>query len=754
LQPAAVLNILAHVAVKTHDVSSMNPRSSSQKPTPEVNQAACPEHDAHGWSWWHAVELVATFLVFAGVLHFIYLGPPGRPFDQIGVPGNDSFYHVKMAVLMPEIGLIDTFPWLRTTVFHEKFTNHHYGFQLLLSPFVRLAHQWTGDYAAGGRWFMTVSFGVSMALFNLLLMVRGIERRWLWLALCLLLPSQFYGRHVFVRAIDPSLICMLALCLSIVTRRYLAAGIVVALSIHVYLGAVTYAPVLVLCFFAAGLIGVIGETVLGDESERTLGAEPRRFDGWRLAAWTLAGWVVGLATHPYGGFEAINFLKLQVFGSGLTPEIEVGREWKSYTPAWFFVEMSGVTLTVTALAVCLRLRLGQRLRTDELGLLLISGVFLVLTLKARRFIEYWPLFSTLAAAYLVGPLLNTRPRSSAASTDGATLLEIITVGAACIVALIGCGYAVRLAAPRIPEVFAAEWCWWTLLAGLIALVPIVRYWVAGRRGPKSSRTVMSAVGPTLFDAAILCTAVGLAAYWFGRGEDSEAPRLLSGWMPLAVLAGVYGLVAVIANAATPAQAPKRLWRVRSLVTITAQLAFACLILIPAGALFGALQSDARCQYDLPAIREVMKALRDASQPGDVVFTDDWDIFPVYFYFNHFNYYIVGLDPKFSHEKDPILWERYVRVSRGEIPTTSHVRIVDKTGKPLTRDVDVKLTDIREHFGAKFVVCDRDHLALARKLDRADDFAERIFPAEIGKGDEPPYLLYRILPPKPESPPGG
>ena len=85
---------------------------------------------------------------------------------------------------------------------------------------------------------------------------------------------------------------------------------------------------------------------------------------------------------------------------------------------------------------------------------------------------------------------------------------------------------------------------------------------------------------------------------------------------------------------------------------------------------------------LAEVEAAMTFLGDRSDPGDVVFTDDWDVFPVYFYFNHANHYVAGLDPMFSYRHDPELWEHYRLITRGQAPTTATVKIPqrDETGK--------------------------------------------------------------------------
>ncbi|NOT00916.1 MAG: hypothetical protein HOP29_09830 [Phycisphaerales bacterium] len=691
---------------------------------------------ATGRGWFRVAELAATFLVFAGVMHFLYAGKANIPFEDRGAPGHDSFYHIKMAALMPDIGLPDTFPWLRTTVFNETFVNHHYGFQWLMSFAVRLSHRWTGDYAAGGRWFTTVSFGLSMALFHLLLMVRGIQRRWLWMALCLLLPSQFYGRHLFVRAIDPSLVCMLLLCWCMFTRRWLAGGIVVCLSIHVYLGAVIYAPLLVICVVVAGALVTCSELWTTHATWQDGRLREIRSDLCRIAAATFAGWVVGLWTHPYGGTAAIEFLNLQVFGSGLSPDIEVGQEWESYSPAWFFVEMSGITLTVAASAILLRLCAGRRAGVGEVATVLMQLVFLILTMKARRFIEYWPLFATLSSAYLAGPLVD---RIGAMIVESRTIRRHAVVGLLCAWGVTGCVLLGRRMAVHIPMEFVREWRWWTMLVGVAAIIPMARAGSDSRGIASVIRTVAAWAG--------VCGATAIIIRQLAGPRTIEAAELTVPWWAFVISAGVLASFRVaggITVSGSGVSHDKLFVLRRWAMTVACTVLLIGVTAVPAGALLGHMQSESRCQYDLPAIRTVMAVLEADSEPGDVVFTDDWDIFPVYFYLNHRSHYIVGLDPKFSHQKDPVLWERYVRISRGETPVTRSVTVMED-GKPMVKRIHVRLADIRDHFHAKYVIVDRDHLALAKKLLEMPAFATRLYPASASGDDRPAYQLFRILP---------
>lgn len=534
-----------------------------------------------GW-----IEGLAAFALGFGLMQALYAGSVAHAGDAIGAPETDSFYHITMAEMLPQVGILREFPWLQFVWFSDQgheFVSHHFGFHVLLWPFVTLARCVGGEPLAGGRWAMAFFMGLNFLLFQRILRQRGVPLRWLWLLLLLFMPDQFFARHGFVRAIGPSLTFLLLLLQFLFAGRIVWTAVVVAAYIHLYLGAVLYGPLIVATHtFAMLITGRI-----------------RRWAAWRMAGITALGWLVGVLTYPYAG-GMYEFLRLQVFGSGLTPTIEVGREWRPYGDSWFLLHLGGPVLVLWVVALLARLRLGRALDAPEATLLVLQTIFLMLTCRARRFIEYWPILSLLSAACLAGPALR----------------ECLSVRA------------------RAREL-RARWLW-KRLAGSAGLIAILLY----------------------------------AAPWARAGLRSASQQL-------------------------------------------------------------------RCRYDLPALRAALQALADDSAPGDVVFTDDWDVFPVFFYLNRKNYYVVGLDPEFTHHRDPQLWERYVRISRGEVPAP---RTVEPANGPAT----ITLADIRTQFHARYVVTDRSHRRLAEALASAPATAQLIYPDNDYRNVRAaPYLVFRL-----------
>jgi len=538
--------------------------------------------------WIYSTVFVAAF---AAMLFFVSEPREG----VVGVPGNDSFYHLKMSELLPEVGLVKTFPWLQFSYFRTEgdgFVSHHYGFHCLLYPFVAASKFLTGDALAGGRWSVSTFFASTACVFLLILRKAKVPLALLWVLLLLILPHQFYMRHAFVRAIGPALMMMMLLIYCLLRRRPIGLALVAGLSNHLYLGAIMYTPLIVGAYAAAALL---------DRKET-------RKIPWVLVSAAVVGWAVGAVTYPY--FDGmLEFLKLQVFGSGLSPDIEVGQEWKPYNGVWWFVtQLCGPLLLVVVPVTVIRFRLGPRLDVDELFVLFLSLGFLVLTLKARRFIEYWPVFALLSAALMSRPLFGT---------------------------------------------------WWTAAQERLG----------GAHGAKSRRDLVT-IGLTLFVLAFL----RLAGY----------PRWIN------------------------------------------------------------VRQASACKFDLPAIRATMDFVKANSEPGAVIFTTDWDDFPAFFYHNARNYYVVGLDPKFTHERRPDLWERYVKLTRGRAPTKVSLKRTDEYGKEIVDKLDIKLEDIRSHFRADFVITDSDHTNLARQLARDKKLATLIYPeTEYAKCRAAPYLVFRV-----------
>lgn len=614
--------------------------------------------------------LYGLVFLFGFCVMYYFASEPKRFSDgtsEVGVSGNDSFYHLKMSSMLTEYGLVDTFPWLQYAYFLNEgdgFVSHHYGFHVLLLPFVKVSEWLTGEALSAGRWAVSTFFGLNTLLFFAILRARKVPWAWIWLLLWLLLPNQFYMRHAYVRAIGPSLICMLLLVLLVIRRRPILVGVVAAVSNHVYLGAVMYTPVIIIAFAVSCVLDKGGW---------------RNFP-WKIVIASFLGWLVGALTYPYfsGMFE---FLWMQVFGTGLTPKISVGREWKPYNDLWTFLPvMSAALLVVFGSAVVARAALRRRPDADEILLLLLNLAFFALTLKARRFIEYWPAFALLSAALLLGPVIR-RLFVDAAPGDA----------------------------------------------------------VADEDRPIAGDRIWSFV---LFSAALFIIAYGCMQI----GRHVNDWRLASAGPLLVSAAAFFAIVALFgAELRRMANEPRFEGFATRVVIALSAMAFVTLMGFGPLGRWRSVRESSALRFDLPEVRKMMAFLKADSRPGDVIFTTDWDDFPLFFYHNNYDYYVVGLDPEFTHSRRPVLWERYVKITRGQAPARVSVERHDQRGQPFTDEIDVKVSDIRDFFNADYVITDRDHKSLATQLSRDSKLAKLVYPGtDFARCRNKPYLVFRVL----------
>ncbi len=682
----------------------------------------------------YALELLGVFVLGVALMQFIYLDPRGLPASELGAPGFDSFYHTKMAAMMPSVGLVHEFPWLRYVYFsqhNDGFISHHYGFHALLVPFVKISHWLTGDYLIGARLAISVFFGASLVFMQALLIAGRVPWRWLWIIVFLLLPPEFFGRHAYVRAISPSLMMMLAIVLFVFRERAILAGVATALYVHLYLGSVVYIPMIVAVYAFSCLLAPAGE---------------RRFPH-HVVLWTMLGWLVGLRTYPY--FDgALEFLHMQIFGTGLDPDIPVGMEWNSYGNVWQFAARScGPLLAVWTVCVVLRLRIGKRLNERELTLVIVQFAFLVLTLKAKRFIEYWPPFCMLSAAYMIAPIM--RPVADwldpVAVRVGGVRPAILRFGIA-VVSL----SVVILAAGRVDfsglEPFMREWQLWAAAGALLLAGPLLQtFGISG--GIKSGLRR----GVQLLGLAGLFVAAVILLVRVSGGQSQADPQLdvgIVGWVLVAcVMVGACVWTAAKSCGELPLANTVIRW-INASSTLTFGLAIVVLAVVLGADRVTARQREIYCGYNLGALRDAMSYLKSVSEPGDVVFTDDWDVFPAYFYYNSYNNYIVGLDPKFTHWREPELWERYVKLSRGQVPRDFDAHWTGVDGQEVSRRLHVELTDIRDYFNARYVMLDSDHKAMARKLADSPEFARLIYPkTDYAECRDALYLIFEVVEPQ-------
>jgi hypothetical protein len=90
----------------------------------------------------------------------------------------------------------------------------------------------------------------------------------------------------------------------------------------------------------------------------------------------------------------------------------------------------------------------------------------------------------------------------------------------------------------------------------------------------------------------------------------------------------------------------------------------------------------------------------------------------------------------------------VRITQARgVPGYATVKMPTPRGAPPREErIHVKLEDIRDVFGARWVICDQDHRAMAGLLREAPHLAELVYPStSYARAASAPFLVFRIRP---------
>jgi hypothetical protein len=517
--------------------------------------------------------LAALMLIGAVMMRIEFSGP--------AILDNDGYYHIRWSKLLresaPHLPKFTNLPL--TTLSEDRYVDHHFLFHVLLIPFT------FGDLRVGAKVAAAVFSTLGIAMCFWVLVAYQVRFRWLWLVPLVASSEPFLYRMAMTR--DPSM-SLLVLGLGsyiILKRRWVLLGILGFVFVWLY----SLFPLL-LAFACAYTVA------------RYL--TQRRVDLWAPFA-ASAGIAAGLIVNPYFPKNITLFIEHVKMKLSSTYAVDVGVEWYPYE-TWVILGGSAVAFAIFFVAL---LAFDFRHRSDDikpLFFLIVSSMLLLIAFKSRRFIEYWPPFAVLFAAFTVTPRLSQffprRPRLKRQEGDPAS--------------------------SRGGQV-----------EGLGAAVPVG----VGRGGP---------------------TEVGRATVpgWRTSVRDRVIMAIASA---LVIQALVLGMISNIEEAG----------------------------------------KEIATEQDPAAFEGAGRWLAEHTPPGSIVFNTDWDEFPMLFYYDPSNSYIVGLDPTYLYDRDHDMWKEYAEITLGNVEDPGPA--------------------IRERFGADYVVTDNAHSDFMETVDQSGGF-EKVF----------------------------
>ncbi len=322
-----------------------------------------------------SIAVILCVLFFAGMAWIQFASPD--------MPDNDGFYHIKLAYLMRTEGLKPAFTWLPQSILNEnEFYDHHFLFHVALIPFT------FGDLRLGAKWAAVTFAALAFLAIWFLFHRQRVPYSWLWALGLLGVSEAFLYRMSITRAQSLSL-AMLALgFLWLLERKYKHLAILAFLYVWMY----DAFPLLV----ALAVLYVLAVLLI----ERRLEYQPLLF--------VTAGILLGMLVNPYFP-DNIVFSARHMLPKLTDPtSVRVGNEWYPYETAQLLGNSLPALVAFAGGVFALGLS-GRKMDVRTAFALLVSLMFGLMLFQARRFVEYFPPFALMFAAFAWVPLLMDVP---------------------------------------------------------------------------------------------------------------------------------------------------------------------------------------------------------------------------------------------------------------------------------------------------------------------------------------------------------
>jgi len=347
-------------------------------------------------------------------------------------PDPDSFYHAKMAVLIRDQGIITDFPWLQFTVLKDYYIDHHFLYHLTLVPFVTFLDPLVGVKLA------TATFGALLILIFSWLLQKFKLRGAFFYSLLLLITSPFIFRINLAKASALSVIFLLIGIYFIFNRKHWRLFFLSFAYVWLFDGWPLVFILTSLYVIADSLIN-LSPPSQRDESNTYQGASIKKIiqklkkytscffrhifskPNIKLLGACFGGLAAGVIINPYFPknlyFYWYHIIKIAVVN--YKDKIGVGAEWYPYALGDLIANDSliFILLIITFTVFFINFikyfsdktkqqSLPREQKVSTLASTFFMLLFLALTLRSRRNVEYFIPFAVILSAFALNQPLS------------------------------------------------------------------------------------------------------------------------------------------------------------------------------------------------------------------------------------------------------------------------------------------------------------------------------------------------------------
>jgi len=275
------------------------------------------------------------------------------------------------------------FTYLPLTILNEKeFYDHHFLFHLALIPFT------FGDMLVGAKWAAVIFTSLAFLFVWFLFQRQRIPLHWLWAVGLLGVSSPFLYRMSVTRANSLSLGILALGMIFLLEGKNKHLAVLAFLYVWMY----DAFPIL----FALGVLHFLAVALI-----------ERRFD-FRPMLYIAGGILLGMIVNPY--FPNNLLFTFHHLLSKLTDatSTSVGNEWYPYDTGQILYNSLPSLIAFAGGILALGLS-DRKMDTRTAFALFTALLFCLMFFQARRFVEYFPAFALIFAAFSFTPLLDAKP---------------------------------------------------------------------------------------------------------------------------------------------------------------------------------------------------------------------------------------------------------------------------------------------------------------------------------------------------------
>lgn len=308
--------------------------------------------------------------------------------DYIGDP--DGFFHAKIASLLMQGQLLKSLPWMQYSTLRDHFTDQHFIYHLLQAPLTLI----NNDPLLGVK-ISAVIFAVALVLV-FYWFLKKLHLSWPWLfSLLFVTLSSLNFRLSLIKITALSLIMVWLIIYALFKKKYRTLAVLGFSYVWLYGGW----PLSILLFFIFYLTDKIYAFIHHQKIKLfhnkiviLLNHPKENFDLKKLGAYLGLGLLAGIIINPYFPYSLWFYLQLMnisVFNTG--QDFPVGGEWYGTDFASIVSSSPHFFILAVIIFILLFFNIKKASRLTWFSFIL-TFVFLLLTVKSKRYVEYYAPF--------------------------------------------------------------------------------------------------------------------------------------------------------------------------------------------------------------------------------------------------------------------------------------------------------------------------------------------------------------------------